>query len=76
MDKLITVQWQADARLQPILGQLIGSTVTWTSGLDSGAATLTDCRVTGFDSSGGRASFELYLAVEPSGSPPSSPRRG
>jgi len=65
VDKQITVQWEADSRLQPILGQLIGSTVTWSSGLESGTAVLSDCRVTGFDPAG-QASFEIFLAVQSS----------
>ncbi len=65
MDKLITVQWQADGRFQPLLGQLIGSEVTWTSGLDSGSATVSDARVAEFDQHG-QATFEIYLAVQPS----------
>lgn len=62
MDKHITLQWEADGRFQPFLGQLIGSTVTWTSGLDSGTATVSDCRVTEF-APNGQATFEIYLAV-------------
>ncbi|HEX6513909.1 MAG TPA: hypothetical protein VF157_16515 [Chloroflexota bacterium] len=65
MDKQITVQWQADSRLQPLLAQLIGTTVAWTSGLDSGSATINECRLAGFDSQG-LATFEMYLAVTPS----------
>jgi len=64
VEKLITVQWQADSRVQAFLGQIIGSTVTWTSGLDSGTATVSDCRVIAFDQRG-TASFEIYLAVQP-----------
>ncbi len=65
MDKQITLQWEADARFQPFLGQIIGSTVTWSSGLDSGTARVDECRVAGFDNAG-RASFEIYLSVQPS----------
>jgi hypothetical protein len=64
VDKLITVQWEADSRVQAFLGQLIGSTVTWSSEQDSGTATVNECRVAGFDQSG-LASFEIYLAVQP-----------
>jgi hypothetical protein len=65
VDKLITVQWEADSRFQPFLGQIIGSTVTWSFGQDSGTATVSDCRVAGFGQ-GGLASFEMYLTVQPS----------
>ncbi len=63
VDKQITVQWEGDSRYQAIFAQLIGSTVNWTSGLDSGTATVSDCRVAGFDQQG-QASFEIYLAVQ------------
>lgn len=63
VDKLITVQWEADGRFQAVLGQLIGSTVNWSSGLDSGTATVSDCRVAAFDQTG-KATFEIYLAVQ------------
>ena len=66
MDKLVTVQWEADGRFQPFLGQLIGSKVSWSSGLDSGTATVSDCRVAAFDQQG-TATFEIYLAVEGDG---------
>jgi len=64
VDKHITVQWEADSRWQPLLGQLIGTTVTWTSGLDSGTAIVQDCRLAGFDQRG-LASFEVFLEVKP-----------
>jgi hypothetical protein len=57
------VQLQADGGFQPFLGQLIGSTVSWTSGLESGTATVSDCRLAGFDQAG-MATFEIFLAVQ------------
>lgn len=63
MEKLITVQWEADSRFQSFLGQLIGSTVSWTDEQDSGTATVSDCRVAGFGARG-QASYEIFLAVQ------------
>jgi hypothetical protein len=63
VDKQITLQWDADTRFQPFLGQLVGSTVNWSSGTDSGTATVSECRVAGFDARG-LANFEIYLAVQ------------
>jgi len=64
VDKHITVQWEGDSRFQPFLGQIIGSSVTWTDGTETGTAAVSDCRVVGFDQRG-LASFEMYLAVQP-----------